>query len=164
MSQVDLFLEGLKSQQLDESTCLIYADFLEENGEPLKAEYLRLESSLTRIEGTDPRYGKEEARLREIRSALSEEWISLVGRKYSLYVTKIQVAPQGWMGQVLTFLTRNWESTDHEDPYRMLGRLSRDAAERLRDLVKPFAEVYICAEPSTDLLPSRQSSDGTPPQ
>ena len=42
MSEEEAFLEALKANPADDTTRLVYADWLDEHDQPQKAEYLRL--------------------------------------------------------------------------------------------------------------------------
>ena len=50
MSDEAAFLEALKANPADDTTRLVYADWLDEHGEPAKAEYLRLVAAVVRQE------------------------------------------------------------------------------------------------------------------
>jgi len=70
MSEEKGFLVGLRERPIDDSLRLIYADWLEEHGDARRAEYLRLECQ----------FGHILARLAELRTELSTDWLAAVQR------------------------------------------------------------------------------------
>lgn len=75
------FLAALASDPDDDMTRLVYADWLEENGDP-RSEYLRLLVSIDQL--GDPGQAEVQrwiARLLEVQEPLDPAWIGLVNRK-----------------------------------------------------------------------------------
>jgi uncharacterized protein (TIGR02996 family) len=64
----------------DDTPRLVYADWLEEHGQPAKAEFLRLECRLARRSPTDKRVRRFRARFREIGRTLDREFLLSVSR------------------------------------------------------------------------------------
>ena len=78
MSDELAFLRGLLTSPEDDTLRLVYADWLEERGDP-RAAFLRLEVALHRTE-TDARTRKQRERLHQARSALDARWLAQVDR------------------------------------------------------------------------------------
>lgn len=57
----------------DEATRLVYADWLEEQGDP-RGEILRLDAALVRLPGADKAYVKSRERWLELRGAVEDSW------------------------------------------------------------------------------------------
>lgn len=77
------FLRQIAAQPHDDGLRAVYADWLEDQGDP-RGEYIRLELELTGVERTDPRYPGLEERLRTVRMDIAEEWLAVVGRRYDV--------------------------------------------------------------------------------
>jgi uncharacterized protein (TIGR02996 family) len=63
----------------DPTIRLVYADWLEEQGDP-RAEFLRLEAELTTMPEDDSRYAPSFARLRQLWKTLDRDWLAQVNR------------------------------------------------------------------------------------
>jgi uncharacterized protein (TIGR02996 family) len=74
------FLQALREAPDDATPRLVYADWLEERGDPARAEFLRLQPALEGMKPDDPRRLPLEARFRELRSALDPSWVVRVDR------------------------------------------------------------------------------------
>jgi len=68
------FLDAIQANRDDEASRLVYADWLEENNEIERAEFLRLEAQLERIQ----------PRVEELRGRLDKEWLAIVARTVDL--------------------------------------------------------------------------------
>jgi uncharacterized protein (TIGR02996 family) len=76
----DAFLQAILESPDDDTPRLIYADWLEEHGQPERAEFIRLQCLLARMPVDDPRQHKRKARERELAAANGKTWIGpLVG-------------------------------------------------------------------------------------
>jgi uncharacterized protein (TIGR02996 family) len=75
--------EGLLREVIDHphdpAARLIYADWLEEHGDP-RAEFLRLEVALGEMPEDDARYADSFARLRSLWTTLDRDWLAQVSR------------------------------------------------------------------------------------
>jgi uncharacterized protein (TIGR02996 family) len=71
----DPFLRDLLAKPDDRQTRQVYADWLEERGDP-RGEFLRLEDALAALPKKDPSRQKLQTRLRELRAAISPEWLA----------------------------------------------------------------------------------------
>jgi uncharacterized protein (TIGR02996 family) len=72
----DAFLPAILDSPDDDAPRLVYADWLEENGQPDRAEFIRLQCERARLPDGDPRRGVLEARERELLAAHRGEWAS----------------------------------------------------------------------------------------
>jgi uncharacterized protein (TIGR02996 family) len=88
------FLEAIQASPGDTARRLIYADWLEERGNP-RAEFVRLDAALRRGGGMEPGPGWI-ARWRRLRSELSREWQALFGHLFSPaeLAARLSVAPR----------------------------------------------------------------------
>ena len=75
----DRFIQAILADPDDASIRLVYADWLEERGDP-RGEFLRLEAALTGLPREDERWGRMAARLRELRATIDRDWLTALGR------------------------------------------------------------------------------------
>jgi uncharacterized protein (TIGR02996 family) len=83
MTDGEAFLDALRTRPTDDGARGIYADWLEEQGDPAsaaKAAYLRVECDLSRLAPGDPRQILLKARRRELAAKLDASWLALVGK------------------------------------------------------------------------------------
>jgi uncharacterized protein (TIGR02996 family) len=73
------FLQAIAHDPQDEAPRLIYADWLEERGDP-RAEYLRVEVAMARLSKTGRKYRALAKRLRELQVGLDRQWLAWVDR------------------------------------------------------------------------------------
>jgi uncharacterized protein (TIGR02996 family) len=71
----DRFLQAVLANPDDASIRLVYADWLEERGDP-RGEFLRLEAALMYLPREDERWAGLAARLRQLRPTLAREWLT----------------------------------------------------------------------------------------
>ncbi|MEI4884076.1 TIGR02996 domain-containing protein, partial [Klebsiella pneumoniae] len=67
----------------DDATRLVYADWLEERGDPVsltKAEFLRLTAQLATNPGTKAQRKAKRKRLQELAADLDTDWLAVVSR------------------------------------------------------------------------------------
>ncbi|MBV9126066.1 MAG: TIGR02996 domain-containing protein [Planctomycetes bacterium] len=76
------FLAALRAQPTDDTLKLVYADWLEEHGDP-RAEFIRLSISLRDRQADEKGTPMFLARWNELRLGISPEWIALVDRTCS---------------------------------------------------------------------------------
>ena len=79
MSLEASFLADIRDHPDDDTPRLIYADWLEERGDP-RGEFLRLEVRLRSLPEDDPRGESIRHRLRELRDGINEDWLALLDR------------------------------------------------------------------------------------
>src|SRR5688572_20997900 len=71
----DAFLADIIANPDDDGPRLVYADWLEDNGQPERAEFIRLQIELSRLPEHDgPRRAELEARERQLLEEHGEEW------------------------------------------------------------------------------------------
>jgi uncharacterized protein (TIGR02996 family) len=74
MSQAESFIRAILEQPDEDATCLVYADWLDDHGEPDRADLVRTQVELARLGPDDPRREDLSRRERELREAHREEW------------------------------------------------------------------------------------------
>src|SRR5207245_10870265 len=83
MSQDEGFLRAIIEEPGDVGLRLIYADWLEERGDP-RGEFIRVQCQLEEVEEDDPRLAELQARQRELLAAHEGEWLGeLDGRVWA---------------------------------------------------------------------------------
>jgi uncharacterized protein (TIGR02996 family) len=94
------FLKAIEEHPEDETMRLVYADWLEEQGD-IRGEFLRLEVLLAKLGTDDTRYEKLQARFRELTVGLDGHWLKAVNRA-TLQVGGMEfvLVPKGksWLG------------------------------------------------------------------
>src|SRR5262249_4647574 len=90
MTEEQAFLDALKANPADDTTRLVYADWLDDHGESAKAEYLRLVAALCRSSPpVDPQSAIAE-QLREAETRLPAGWRDTTGRPFDLVIVEIR--------------------------------------------------------------------------
>ena len=82
------FVEDLRREPEALDLPLVYADWLEDHGEPERAEFVRVRCELAALSGSDPGRGGLEDRAEELLAAHEREWLgpfSAVGDAYFSY-------------------------------------------------------------------------------
>ena len=79
MPTEDDFIAEIHANPHDETPRLIYADWLEDQGDP-RAEYLRIESELAGLSADAALFQELKPRLFDLRAQCSDEWLADVGR------------------------------------------------------------------------------------
>lgn len=82
MSDEASFLQTIQDDLDDDAVRLVFADWLEEHGQPERAEFIRVQIDLTRLPVTDARLPALRARQRELRRAHSRTWEKVL-RKFA---------------------------------------------------------------------------------
>src|SRR5260370_279371 len=90
MNDESAFLEAIAKTPDDDALRLVYADWLEERGDP-RAEYLRLEVQLANVTPgakddtlEHATYHRLTDRLSELRPRLDSLWVDAAGRRYDV--------------------------------------------------------------------------------
>lgn len=84
MTQDEAFLQAITEAPGDDTTRLIYADWLEEQHQQDRATFLRLECSLLEAVGDEKQYADLEARLNALRATIDSSWVSRAGKLYDV--------------------------------------------------------------------------------
>jgi uncharacterized protein (TIGR02996 family) len=74
------FLAHLKSHPEDDAALLVYSDWLDDQGDSARAEFLRLQNDALRRGHEDAALPGLIARLREIGRTLPEDWLAIISR------------------------------------------------------------------------------------
>src|SRR5262245_55108850 len=74
MTQEQGFLQAIVADPEDEGVRLIYADWLEEQGNP-RGEFIRLQCELEKLSADDPRRPDLEAREKQLLAEHANEWL-----------------------------------------------------------------------------------------
>jgi uncharacterized protein (TIGR02996 family) len=75
----DSFLRELLANPEDRQSRQVYADWLEERGDP-RGEFLRVEDALAALPKKDQACKKLQTRLQELRAVISPEWLAQLDR------------------------------------------------------------------------------------
>jgi uncharacterized protein (TIGR02996 family) len=75
----DRFIQAILADPDDTTIRLVYADWLEERGDP-RGELLRLEAALMGLPGEAERWEGMAARIRELRATIDRDWLTALGR------------------------------------------------------------------------------------
>jgi uncharacterized protein (TIGR02996 family) len=87
MSDEAAFLTALKANPADDLTRLVYADWLDEHGEPQKAHYLRAVVDLTQLQGGKPEYNDAAGRLYTSCGVTDAGWRREAGARFDVVLT-----------------------------------------------------------------------------
>jgi uncharacterized protein (TIGR02996 family) len=77
MTQAETFLQAIIASPDDESLRLIYADWLDERGDP-RGEFIRVQCQLANVPEGDPRRPELETRGRDLLGTYEEQWAATV--------------------------------------------------------------------------------------
>jgi len=83
MSQEEAFLRSVLADPADDTPRLVYADWLDDNGRPERAEFIRVQIERARLDEDDPRHDPLEERERGLLRAHENEWLGDAGRLLS---------------------------------------------------------------------------------
>src|SRR3954471_24803700 len=84
MSDEQSFLDALKANPADDTARLVYADGLDEHGEPAKAEYLRRVGEWVAVWHTAGPEASLTQRLIDLSAGLPGMWVTDVGGRFEL--------------------------------------------------------------------------------
>jgi uncharacterized protein (TIGR02996 family) len=79
MNEESAFLRAIAEDPNDEGTRLVFADWLEERGDP-RAEFIRLDCAVRRMTGREEDYGEVQDRWWELRAELDPAWRAVLGQ------------------------------------------------------------------------------------
>jgi uncharacterized protein (TIGR02996 family) len=152
MSEEAAFLAALKANPADDTTRLVYADWLDEHGEGAKAEYLRLvdhaKAEYLRLivalaRATMPEEHPEAGRVLNLAEQIKENWRMDAGVRFA--VTLFDYDSER-LGEVIEAIRKccwidNWSDAKHASenlPFclrtRVTFEIAHDLAERLRQV------------------------------
>src|SRR3954451_19969395 len=69
------FLRAVVADPADDAPRLVYADWLDDHGQPERAEFIRVQCELARTPADDPRRLELEARERALLGVQEERWV-----------------------------------------------------------------------------------------
>ena len=70
------FIQAILASPEDRAVRLVYADWLEDNGDPERAEFIRAQCRLARMEGDDPERRELSDRADDLHGKNRERWRS----------------------------------------------------------------------------------------
>src|SRR5262249_3928589 len=88
MTRDEAFLQAILEDPEDDTPRLVYADWLEENGQPERGEFIRIQIELEPMAEDDPRRPDLQKRGQGLLNAHGRAWLEEVtawGRKYALF-------------------------------------------------------------------------------
>src|SRR3954468_4751510 len=88
------FLAQLYANPDDDTTRLVYADWLDERGDR-RGAYLRQEVRLAALDGWSDAYRPQERELRRLGEELPSGWLELVGKRYDVWLVDLPADPAG---------------------------------------------------------------------
>jgi uncharacterized protein (TIGR02996 family) len=100
------FLDALLKEPDSSEHRLIYADWLEEQGDLRRAEFLRLEVLLAQLTLGDPQRAPTRDRLRELLPEIGADWLALLDRTLILNCRGQEDCPGRWEKLSLTVKAR----------------------------------------------------------
>jgi uncharacterized protein (TIGR02996 family) len=130
MATEQRFLDAIESQPEDRSVRLVYADWLEERGDP-NGELIRIEEEMRSLPAYSDRYWQLKPRRNALRQACDKEWLQRL--KYGTdYQPVFREVPDGWKERwrLLREFTERW----HGVPVGDVGRHQREIEEAERQL------------------------------
>src|SRR5436190_8785610 len=74
------FLEAVIETPADDAPRLVYADWLEDNGDPARAEFIRAQIAREKTPHYDPQWARLRDRERELEKAHRAEWLAPLRR------------------------------------------------------------------------------------
>jgi len=133
----EALLAAIESTPLDDAPRLIYADWLQERGEDVKAEYLRAVVILLHSPEDAVAIGK----CLKLSGDIDAEWRKRVGARFQIVVegfSATEVIARFLFATVGVHWTPD-ESTQAAEPFRLVCNLTREDAEKMRREFEPFA-------------------------
>src|SRR5437764_15277308 len=74
MDDADAFLDLIRLHPDDDGPRLVYADWLDDHGDPARAEFVRVQCALARLPPRDPRHAELRRREAELLDAHRTDW------------------------------------------------------------------------------------------
>ncbi len=92
MEQQQALLRAVCAEPDDDGPRLVYADWLEENGQPQRAEFIRVQTELARLPARSQRRARLQAREQELLAKHKDQWLAPLKRftdkRYAKYSRK----------------------------------------------------------------------------
>jgi uncharacterized protein (TIGR02996 family) len=147
MSQHEAFLQHLRAQPDDDTTRLVYADWLEEHDDP-RWRYLRLEVELARLAERGASPPELEAELAALGEGIDPGWLASAGKRWDVL---LRSSSPDWLIPCVK-VVRNLTASDLLEavvrtkavPVLVLRDVPRDEAERARQTFAGRAAVELC--------------------
>ncbi len=79
MSEEEAFIRSILAAPRDAALRLVYADWLEERGDD-RGQWLRLQTALDGLAGSDQRAGEMQRQLQELQNRIDLKWVALMSR------------------------------------------------------------------------------------
>ncbi len=76
MSRADSFLADIRANPDDDAVRLVFADWLEDNGDPDRAEFIRLQVRLAQLPEYDPARFEMEERSQDLLAEHQARWLA----------------------------------------------------------------------------------------
>jgi uncharacterized protein (TIGR02996 family) len=92
MSDEEAFLAALKANPADDTTRLVFADWLDDRDEPAKAQYLRAVVDLTRLAGGTAEYTEAAGRLYTAAVQTDSTWRDAAGARFDVVLERCGIA------------------------------------------------------------------------
>jgi uncharacterized protein (TIGR02996 family) len=138
-SEDSAFIDAIYAAADDIGRRGVYADWLEEHGDP-RGAYLRAEVELCRLAADDPRYAEERARLFELYPEIDWAWLAAVGIRCDVILDDVAepwlVRVRGTVSQTLGIEFAEAAYYVRRVPIQLKNYLLRPAAETIKDRIE----------------------------
>jgi uncharacterized protein (TIGR02996 family) len=106
----DSFLLAIRKKPLDAATRLVYADWLEENGQPVRAELVRVAEAMRTLPVFSDEYWRLKPRRNKLRRRCPADWLAATGYDGSRYDPLLGHVPDDWKGcwRLIREFTERW--------------------------------------------------------
>src|SRR6516225_9633469 len=132
MDQEAILLDAIRSEPQDASRRLVYADWLDENGDPGRATLIRVCEAMRKVPVFADEYWQLKARRNELRPLCPAEWLAATGYDGSRYDPIFRDGiPADWRGRwrLIREFTERWLGVSTGD---VGGQLDAVQAEERR--------------------------------
>jgi uncharacterized protein (TIGR02996 family) len=158
MNDEQAFLDALKATPADDTTRLVYADWLDERGEAAKAEYLRLVVGLVPHYATATPDPPEVARVQALAEQLPREWRADAAARFAVvlygYETGHKIHTIKVARELMGCSLREAKQFSEALPARMPMRTTLENAIGLRDRFRTVPTIRVEVHPDDlDELP-----------
>ena len=151
MSTDEAFLADICEHPDDDVPRLVYADWLDEHGEALKAEYLRLVVEIAQRDG-DLATAPGSERFVGLAVALSTEWRSAVGSRFAVVLDECwdgdAVKTCKWIRELTGCSLGEAKAAVWSAPRALLHEMSFEYASAACERIRSSAKVRITSETS----------------